>query len=1036
MLTSKYPREAAREPHFRAIFDQAAIGIMQTDMNRRIISANQYVCAMLGYTQEELLTKETLDVTHPDEHAITLQRRQHMATKDATPITVEKRYLHKDGHTVWARLAISLLRDADDQPHSYIIILEDISHQKATEDALQTTQEQYRLLFETTTVGVLYHDVQGMILAANPAAAQILGVAQEDCVGISPRDPHWRAIHPDGSDFPSDQHPVMVAAHSGQPVTGVVMGVFNPSDLTYHWLSVNAVPQFRRGAPQPYMVIMTFEDITARQEFERRTQGILDALMQMARLLVAHEPAQGAQTRARAVLTIARQVLGCVRIGLVAFHADSDTLHPITLDGTEAEGIMQGWRATKMDVRRKTYLSRTQLTRLQSGKLTCYTNTPEALRGPDATVKRALLAPVLVKGEFMGYLVLDFARPAHRYSAHEKNLATATANLLGLLLEQERLAEERATAVAAQRASEEDALNRAHQLEAIFEAMADSIFVTNRQGHLTEMNRAGQALLGMPKEDIPAHETAVDRLRTFQIRDFQGQPLTIADLPITRLLQGEALYGATALDARARLRDGSERIINISGAPILDADGAITSAVQIVRDVTEKHRQEQQTREALQALLGMAEAMAHSSTVASADTETATFLETQATAVITARLAELIQAVLGCRTIVIGTTVSPDTVPVIIPPPSTSAAQQWWDAMLRDTLGMALDAPCPACVQVQDIVVRDFAVDPFPCWADYVQRRVLCVPICRGERLVGYLGLEHLDSAHTFAEEEVALIRGTAKLAGVVQERAQLQREWEVARANELAMREAERLKDDFLNLAGHELRTPLTHFKATVQLVQRKFRHCTQGAVDGMVTMPQQDIMELDYLLEATNRQTVRMTRLIRDLVDGSHLHLDGIAIQPEPCDLVKIVREAVHIFYLARPDEQLDFDVPETLVLVRADAERIEQVLLNYLMNARKYAPEHAPIHVLLTVQDGTARVSVRDHGPGISPAEQAQVWDRFYRIQGMDVTNGSEIGLGLGLYLAKMLIETHHGQVGVDSTEGDGATFWFTLPLIPAQ
>jgi signal transduction histidine kinase len=145
-----------------------------------------------------------------------------------------------------------------------------------------------------------------------------------------------------------------------------------------------------------------------------------------------------------------------------------------------------------------------------------------------------------------------------------------------------------------------------------------------------------------------------------------------------------------------------------------------------------------------------------------------------------------------------------------------------------------------------------------------------------------------------------------------------------------------------------------------------------------------------------------------------------------------------------------------------VDADADRLGQVLSNYLANAVRYSPEDQPIVVSLRVAEeqvarpqtaddaGTAaaspgmepavecpsqrvaRVEVRDHGMGISREEQATIWDRFQRAKNVSEASG----LGLGLYIARMIVEMHGGNVGVESEPGQGSTFWFTLPLAPTD
>src|SRR5262249_50612988 len=107
--------------------------------------------------------------------------------------------------------------------------------------------------------------------------------------------------------------------------------------------------------------------------------------------------------------------------------------------------------------------------------------------------------------------------------------------------------------------------------------------------------------------------------------------------------------------------------------------------------------------------------------------------------------------------------------------------------------------------------------------------------------------------------------------------------------------------------------------------------------------------------------------------------------------------------------------------------------QVVTNLLTNALKYSRAESPVEVGVHREGHLGRVWVRDHGRGIPEHEQARLWERFYRIPGMEVRYGSGVGLGLGLFISKTIIEQHGGHVGVHSTPGQGATFWFSLPLI---
>jgi signal transduction histidine kinase len=146
-----------------------------------------------------------------------------------------------------------------------------------------------------------------------------------------------------------------------------------------------------------------------------------------------------------------------------------------------------------------------------------------------------------------------------------------------------------------------------------------------------------------------------------------------------------------------------------------------------------------------------------------------------------------------------------------------------------------------------------------------------------------------------------------------------------------------------------------------------------------------------------------------------------------------VGLVREQVTALRLASPNRTLRLDLPaEGPVRVVVDADRIGQVVANYLTNAMKYSPEDQPVAVRVALAGPWARVSVADHGPGLPASEQARIWQRFYRAEGIGVQSRSSTSLGLGLHICKSIIEGHGGKVGVESDVGKGSTFWCLLPL----
>ncbi|GAC1568509.1 MAG: hypothetical protein NVS3B14_17980 [Ktedonobacteraceae bacterium] len=270
-------------------------------------------------------------------------------------------------------------------------------------------------------------------------------------------------------------------------------------------------------------------------------------------------------------------------------------------------------------------------------------------------------------------------------------------------------------------------------------------------------------------------------------------------------------------------------------------------------------------------------------------------------------------------------------------------------------------------------------------------------------------------------------------IGGVMVARERVQREREEARANELALLESQRRMDDFLSVASHELRTPLTTIKGNVQLSKRELKyladHATQAdELDSKIDMIQE-------LLERADGQVNFLNQLIGELLDASRIsaHVLKLYVQLEPCNLVDIAWRAVQRQRRMLPKRVTRLDIPVAgKILVIGDAERIEQAITHYLSNALKFSAAECPVDISVCIEEKEALLAVRDEGPGLSPVEQERIWDQFYRAPDIKVQSGSSVGLGLGLYICRSIIELHHGQVGVTSAQGEGSTFWFTLPL----
>src|SRR6266581_152771 len=229
---------------------------------------------------------------------------------------------------------------------------------------------------------------------------------------------------------------------------------------------------------------------------------------------------------------------------------------------------------------------------------------------------------------------------------------------------------------------------------------------------------------------------------------------------------------------------------------------------------------------------------------------------------------------------------------------------------------------------------------------------------------------------------------------------------------------EANAAKDKLLKIISHELKTPLTSLKGMTQLLHRQSTKADSAEVVSMG-------------LEDMERSLHRMEVLVNDLLDTSLIETNMFVLHRKRCDLVELCRHLLDE-YTAGAGPTLTFEMLGEPIEVEVDADRISQVLINLLSNARKYSPKGSPITVTLQQAGYEAMVSVRDMGVGIPVEVQPHIFEQFYRVPGVQVQTGPHTGLGLGLYISRKIVERHGGHIDVQSTPEQGSTFSVVLPL----
>lgn len=225
------------------------------------------------------------------------------------------------------------------------------------------------------------------------------------------------------------------------------------------------------------------------------------------------------------------------------------------------------------------------------------------------------------------------------------------------------------------------------------------------------------------------------------------------------------------------------------------------------------------------------------------------------------------------------------------------------------------------------------------------------------------------------------------------------------------ALKQIQQQKDDFISIASHELKTPLTSLKASLQLLER---------------MKANPTALLPRLIEQSNKSMEKISELVEELLNVTRINEGKVMLNKKKFNFAHMVDECCsHVIHLGTHELLVE---GEKNVEITADENRIQQVVINFINNAIKYAPKSRQIFLTIEKEIYSVKVSVKDNGPGIPAEKLPYLFERYYRVD----PNGIQAsGLGLGLYISADIIERHGGKIGVDSEEGKGSTFWFTLP-----
>jgi signal transduction histidine kinase len=288
-----------------------------------------------------------------------------------------------------------------------------------------------------------------------------------------------------------------------------------------------------------------------------------------------------------------------------------------------------------------------------------------------------------------------------------------------------------------------------------------------------------------------------------------------------------------------------------------------------------------------------------------------------------------------------------------------------------------------------------------------------CVPLITGQTKVGALVLENRNGPSYFTSPDLPFLQAVAQLIALSLDNARLREELQEVRALE----EANRFKAELISTLAHEMRTPLTSikgFSTALLLEEATFSPETQ-----------------QEFLQIIDSECDVLTELIHDLLESSVLDAGLLRLELEPVLLPRLVQNVVNDIARRADGHRILVDFARDFPVVSADPGRITQVLRNLLDNAVKYSPQGGIIVVRGEVEDIHVVISVADQGVGIAPEHLNRLFEKFFRV---DSSLGRNVrGSGLGLPIARTIVEGHGGRIWAESKPEEGSTFYFTLPLV---
>ena len=966
------------EERFKATLEQAAVGVAHQTLDDKWVWMNQRWCEIVGFSRDELLQRNLSGLTHPSDRGASAEFDRKVRGGVLDRYSIEKRYIRKDGVVVWTQLTVSVARDAAGKPSYCIAFLDDITQRKSAEQRLAAQYSVARILGDSPDSADAPRRVIEAIcreIGWNAGSMWLVDEAGQQLVCVESR-----RLSRSAEDFRgrAPDMPLKI----GQGIPGKVWATGAPA-----WI----------------------QDVSNDSNFPRSLLATSIGMHGAFAFPVKSGP----------------KVLGVMEFFSPDIQpADEELGRTISVIGSELGLYLDRKRfeeqGSQSEVRQEAIVEAALdsiISMNHKGIITHFNRAAERTFGYKAE-------------DAIGKMLADLIIPPELRAAHqagvERFTATAESRMLNHRVETwaqradgTRLPVELAITripldgppvftgfirdITARKKAEEAIRESEDRFRGLAEATVEGILI-HRDGVITDANPSLARMFGYDLSEVIG-ANAVDLLCVPELRDMLREKLT-AEMG----MRSTPPYEIVGLR-----KDGSRIDVEITARTV--PFGSSTMRVAAIRDITERKRlqkqeieliREQEARAVAQSSEKRAAFLAEASRVLSMS------FDYHTTIAQLARLAvpemadycavDVVEGEQGFMRLGFAHSDPKREEELrqkltVFRPEDVSPAHPVMKALLKgesDLITKVTDEGLRAAMKNEEQYQILRSLDP---------KSLITVPLIASGKIVGALTLVSSRDDHIYTPEDVKLAEELGRRAALAVENARLFDEAQLAT----------KARDDMLAVVAHDLRNPLNTIFMSSQLLMEivsKTEHPTEHR--------QVAIMQ---------RAADRMNRLIQDLLEVKRIESGNLGLEKRSTDATSVVSEAVEILrpIAVASSLRLESDVSPDLPPIRVDPSRIQQVLSNLVGNAIKFTPPGGEIMLRATPGDHEARFVVVDTGPGIPPDALPHIFGRFWQGKATD-----RRGIGLGLAIAKGIVEAHGGRIWVESQVGAGSSFFFTVPL----